>query len=247
MEKNLTVGKVYDFINEVSPFELQEKWDNSGIIVGNKSNKVNKVYLSLDLDLNIVEDFEENSLVVTHHPLIFSALKTINFDSYSTMILKRLIEKNISLISVHTNFDKTHLNNYFTKEILGLEVQSTYEFINYVDIKETKFDDVYNEVLEKLNIKSTNKVKCHDTIKKIAIVTGSGTSLIPEIDADCFLTGDIGYHHAMEAKARGISLIDIKHYDSEKCFNLIMNDLISEKLSSFGVDTILKDSMNPFD
>ena len=51
-------------------------------------------------------------------------------------------------------------------------------------------------------------------IKKIAIVTGSGMSLIDEIKADCFLTGDIKYHEAMEAKARGLSLIDIRHYES---------------------------------
>ena len=50
-------------------------------------------------------------------------------------------------------------------------------------------------------------------LKSVALTTGSGMSLLPNIKADCFLTGDIKYHEAMEAKARGISLIDIGHYE----------------------------------
>ena len=58
-------------------------------------------------------------------------------------------------------------------------------------------------------------------MKNVAIVTGSGMSLIGDVKADCFLTGDIKYHDAMEAKARGISLIDIRHYESERYFSYL--------------------------
>ena len=55
-------------------------------------------------------------------------------------------------------------------------------------------------------------------------------SLIDEIKADCFLTGDIKYHDAMEAKARGLSLIDIRHYESERYFNTLLEGLLSKYL-----------------
>ena len=46
----MKIKDLYSFLDELSPFLLQEKWDNSGLIVGNMEDKFNKVYISLDLD-----------------------------------------------------------------------------------------------------------------------------------------------------------------------------------------------------
>ena len=54
--------------------------------------------------------------------------------------------------------------------------------------------------------------------------------LIDEVKADCFITGDIKYHDAMEAKARNLSLIDIRHYESENYFNILLEELLKEYL-----------------
>ena len=106
----MKLQEIYDVLNEISPFELQEKWDNSGILVGSFEDEIENVYISMDLDLELAKDLKPNSLIITHHPLIFSGIKRVNFDTYSTKILKELIKKDISLISMHTNIDKTHLN-----------------------------------------------------------------------------------------------------------------------------------------
>ena len=55
-------------------------------------------------------------------------------------------------------------------------------------------------------------------------------SLLPFIKTDCFLTGDIKYHEAMEAKALGISLIDIGHFESEIHFCTLLESLIKNHL-----------------
>ena len=55
-------------------------------------------------------------------------------------------------------------------------------------------------------------------------------SLLPYIKADLFLTGDIKYHEAMEAKALGISLIDIGHFESEIFFSEILYKLLENYL-----------------
>lgn len=242
----MIVKDLYNFLDELSPFSLQEKWDNSGLIVGNIKDEFQEIYISLDLDENMLKDIEENSLIITHHPLIFSPLKTVNFDSYSTKILQILIKKNIKLISMHTNIDKTHLNKYVGSQILGFDIECRDDFICYANV-DMSFDALKQLVKEKLNLQFTKTVKCTQNIKKIALTTGAGMSLISQIKADCFLTGDIKYHDAMEAKSRNINLIDIGHYESEQHFSPLLMGLIQNYLLKNEIKATITSSQNPFD
>ena len=241
----MKIQNIYNFLNKLSPFSYQEKWDNAGLIVGSFDDEIEKIYISIDLDEELIDEVENNSLIITHHPLIFSGLKRVNYDSYSTKLLQKLIKKDISLISMHTNIDKTHLNKYVVSEILGFKIENTDEFISYANVN-MNFNDLVKHVSDKLNLKTTKAVKCNDFIKNVAIVTGSGMSLIGEVKADCFLTGDIKYHDAMEAKARGISLIDIRHYESERYFSSLLEGLLSEYLKKNKLTAIITASKNPF-
>ena len=242
----MKLQEIYDVLNKISPFELQEKWDNSGILVGSPDDEIKDVYISMDLDLELVESLEPNSLVITHHPLIFSGIKRVNFDTYSTKILKELIKKDICLISMHTNIDKTHLNKYVIEKVLGFEIKNSLEFISTCEVN-MNFDELVKHVSNKLNLKTLKAVKCKKFIKDVAIVTGSAMSLLDEVKADCFLTGDIKYHDAMEAKARNISLIDIRHYESETYFNSLIEGLLSEHLKKNKLKAIITASKNPFE
>ena len=226
---------IYDILNEISPFSLQEEWDNSGLNVGDFKNEIKKVYISLDLDEKVLDKIEENSLIITHHPLIFKSIKKVVPNRFSTKLLFKMIQKNISHIAMHTNFDKTHLNEYFSKRVLGFNGISE-DFIFYADI-DMDFDELVNYVKRKMNLDYLKVVKAKDRIKKVAITTGAGMSLLDLVKADCFLTGDIKYHEAMDSKIRGISLIDITHYHSEKyfvdaLFEVLSLDIEVEKINS---------------
>ena len=226
---------IYDILNEISPFSLQEEWDNSGLNVGDFKNEIKKVYISLDLDEKVLDKIEEDSLIITHHPLIFKSIKKVVPNRFSTKLLFKMIQKNISHIAMHTNFDKTHLNEYFSKRVLGFNGISE-DFIFYADI-DMDFDELVNYVKRKMNLDYLKVVKAKDRIKKVAITTGAGMSLLDLVKADCFLTGDIKYHEAMDSKIRGISLIDITHYHSEKyfvdaLFEVLSLDIEVEKINS---------------
>ena len=242
----MKLQEIYNVLNEISPFELQEKWDNSGLLVGSFEDEIEKIYISMDLDLELAKEMEPNSLVITHHPLIFSGIKRVNFDTYATKILKELIKKDISLISMHTNIDKTHLNKYVVEKVLGFEIKNSLEFISTCEVN-MSFNELVKHVSKKLNLKTLKAVNCKNFIKDVAIITGSGMSLIDEIKADCFLTGDIKYHDAMEAKARGLSLIDIRHYESERYFNTLLEGVLSEYLKKNKLKAIITASQNPFE
>lgn len=241
----MKIKEIYNYLDSISPFELQEKWDNSGLLIGSFEDEINEVYISIDLDEENIDAMAENSLVITHHPLIFKALRTINYDSYSSKLVKKLIQKNIALISMHTNIDKTHLNKYVAREILGLKIIDSEEFICYANVNDS-FDNFAKKISKSLGLEYLKYVKCNDEVKKVALVTGAGMSLINEVKADCFLTGDIKYHDAMEAKARGISLIDIRHYESEKYFSPLLEELLSEYLKKNQLKAIIIASKNPF-
>jgi len=241
----MKIRDIYNYLDSVSPFDLQEKWDNSGLIVGNMDDKFKEVYISLDLDLEMLKKVKKRSLIITHHPLIFSPLKTINNDSYSTKILKKLIKKDIALISMHTNIDKTHLNNYVGCDILGLDFNKDDDFILTADIN-LSFKSFTKLLKEKLNLKTLKVVNKKKKIKSVSLTTGAGMSLLPYIKTDCFLTGDIKYHEAMEAKARDICLIDIGHYESEIHFMALLEMLIEKYLKTNGKKAIMLKSHNPF-
>ena len=242
----MKIEDIYNYLNELSPFELQEKWDNSGLLVGNFEDEFENLYLSMDLDLDLVKNLKSNSLVINHHPLIFSGLKRLNYDTYSSKILKELIKKDISLISMHTNIDKTHLNRFVVEKILDFKIENQNEFIATCNI-DMSFSELLKHLSKKLNLKNIKFVKTKDYIKTLAICTGSAMSLIDEVQADCFITGDIKYHDAMEAKARGLSLIDIRHYESERYFNSLLEGLLSEYLKKNKLKAIIAASKNPFE
>ncbi len=237
----MLVKDIYAKLNELSPFDLQETWDNSGLQVGMMSQKINKIVLSIDIDEELLDALEEHTLLITHHPLIFSGLKALDFDRYPAKLLQKMVQKNIANIAMHTNFDITHLNDYVTKEVLGYGLIKKEGFVNYIEVNQN-FDDFAKHIQTKLSLKVTKSVQCHDFVKTAAITTGSGGSLIGSIDAECFLTGDIKYHDAMAAKTLNLSLIEIGHFESEHYFS----EILQKHLKILGLEAIIASSKNPF-
>jgi len=242
----MLIKDIYNYLDELSPFNTQEKWDNSGLIIGTFNDEFDEIYISLDLDEDVLNKINNNTLVITHHPLIFSGIKTMNDDTYSSKLLKLMIKKDLKLISLHTNIDKSHLNKYVMQEVLGFEISNEDEFLLSAKLN-MKFKEFKELVKDKLNLDFNKSVQCHDTIKNFSLCTGSGMSLIDEVKTDCFLTGDIKYHDAMEAKIKNISLIDIGHWESEIYFTPMLKALLDTYVKINKINVIMGKNKNPFD
>jgi dinuclear metal center YbgI/SA1388 family protein len=70
----------------------------------------------------------------------------------------------------------------------------------------------------------------HKEIRKVAICSGSGASLLHSAHrsgADVLVTGDVKYHDARDAEDLGIALIDAGHFHTE----IIMVSAVSERLN----------------
>lgn len=228
-------------LDALSPLELQEDWDNSGLLVGHPDREVETALVSLDIDPELIDAAPENSVIIAHHPLIFGKMNRLDFSTYPAILLEKMVKKNISHIAMHTNFDRTHLNRYVTQEVLGFEHAECEGFYCRAAIEGT-FDEVLNWVCERLELTTPKTVRCHDRIRSMAVTTGSGASLMDGVEADLFLTGDIKYHDAMKARTLGLSMIDISHYESERHFAPLMAGL----LKNLPIQAIIADSKNPF-
>ena len=237
----MSVEDIYRVLDEISPFELQESWDNSGLLVGDWKQEVERVVLSIDLDEELLENLEENTLVITHHPIIFGGLKQLQFNQYPAKLLQTMLKKNISNIAMHTNFDQTHLNSYVATQVLGYEINEKDGFVAYIDLDED-FDSFAKNIASKFGLVHIKCIKNHERVSRVALTTGSGASLMKTIKADCFLTGDIKYHDAMEAKTIGLSMIDIGHFESERYFG----EVLAKDLENLGLSVIISSSKNPF-
>jgi len=237
----MKLQEVYDFLDSVSPFELQEKWDNSGLIVGDMRRDVSQIVVALDIDEEMIESTKEDTLFVVHHPLIFGKMTQLDFSKYPSNLLEKMILKKQSLIALHTNFDQTHLNRYVFEKILGFKLESQNPFVCTTKGK-WNYKELLTLLKEKLNLPTLKVIGKKETITSIALTTGAGASLMDEVEADCFLTGDIKYHDAMKAMSEDLMMVDIGHYESEKFFA----EIILDELKVLPLLAIISNSKNPF-
>lgn len=238
----MLIKDIYQKLNTLSPFELQEKWDNSGLLVGDMNREFEQIALGLDLDKESLESAKENTLFIVHHPLIFSGLKELDFSVYPANLLEIMVKKNLSLIAMHTNFDKTHLNAYVFEKILGFKKEFQNDFVCRTTGSWSK-DALLALLKEKLGLETLRVVSPKQQISSIALTTGAGASLMDEVSADCFLTGDIKYHDAMKAMSQNLMMVDIGHYESEQFFA----EILKVELENLGLLGIIAQSKNPFE
>ncbi|GAA7197456.1 GTP cyclohydrolase I [Helicobacter pylori] len=236
------VKEVLGVLNRLSPFEFQELWDNSGLNVGSENHEFSEIVACLEITLKIALNAPQNALIITHHPLIFKPLKTLNDEAYPGNILKILIQKNISVISMHTNFDKTHLNKHFASALLGFDNLKEKGLMLVKENANIEFDALVKKIKYSLGVESLACVKSSPIVKDLAFVCGSGASMFYSLKVQsCLVTGDVKYHDAMIAQSLGISLIDATHYYSERGFALIM----AEILHSFNYLVTIENFKNP--
>lgn len=237
----MKIAEIYQILDEIAPFEAQESWDNSGLLLGKMDDEFDKIYASIDLDSNLIQKIEKNSLIITHHPLIFKGLKSLNPSIYPSNLIYEIIKKDIKLISMHTNFDKFVLNKFVASEILGYEITEIRDFLAFFEVNKS-FDEFAKEIKQKLKISNLRAVKAGEFIKTATLCTGSGADLLGSFKSDCFLTGDIKYHSALESLENKISLIDINHFESEAYFG----QSLAKNLQKYNLNIIITNSINPF-
>ena len=103
----VTMKDIAGAIERHAPVSLQESWDNCGLQVGSMSGTVCRVLTALDVTAEVVAEAIEKRVqcIVSHHPMIFKGLKSINLGTMQGKMIGDLLQHGIHVYSAHTNLD----------------------------------------------------------------------------------------------------------------------------------------------
>jgi len=107
----------------IAPLSLQEDYDNSGLLIGNKNKAIEKALIALDITEETLSEAIENQcgLIISHHPLIFKGIKKLTGKNMVERIVIRAIQNDIAIYAIHTNLDNVQQGvNAMLGDKLGL-------------------------------------------------------------------------------------------------------------------------------
>lgn len=234
------------------PKHLALEWDNVGLLVGRVEKEVKKIYVALDATDEVIDAAIEAKadMLVTHHPLIFSPLKTITDEHFIGGRVVKLLQHDISYYAMHTNYDVNGMAE-LSGAILGLQETETLDVTDKESLKGigtvgklTSIMSLYEcceLVKEKFRLESVKVFGDLDVlVQKVAICPGTGkgmTELALEKKADVLVTGDISHHEGIDAVAQGLVIIDAGHYGLEYIFVEDVRNYLRENLEDVVVET----------
>lgn len=121
----MTCKEVIKYLEDWAPKEIAWQNDNVGVQVGNTNRKVTNILLSLELTADVANQaIKKNcNLIITHHPLIFHPIKKLDLNKDpNAQLIEKLIKKEITVYSAHTNLDFTkHGVSFQLAKKLGLK------------------------------------------------------------------------------------------------------------------------------
>jgi len=220
-------------IEKIAPPALAADWDNSGLQVGEMSAKVGKVLVALDPLPDVMDEADRMGagLVVTHHPLFFRDVKSLDLANGLGATVGKAVRYSITIYSAHTSFDRVPKGiSGALADAIGLQKHSVleqaegwpkgYGFGRIGRLaKKTTVGEFSRMLKNTFGLKGVRLVgDPKRAVKTIALCGGSGSDLIPaavRAGADVFVTGDLKYHDALGALESGMPVIDIGHFASE--------------------------------
>ena len=103
----MQLNQITTYLETIAPPAYQESYDNTGIIVGDLNQEVNKVLLCFDSTEEVIDEAirEKCELVIAHHPIVFTGLKKFTGKNYVERTVIKAIKNDIAIYCMHTNLD----------------------------------------------------------------------------------------------------------------------------------------------
>jgi len=256
-----TVKQIIDIVDQIAPFALAESWDNSGLQVGDPEWPVSKVLIALDVTEQALVQAEKSGcdMLITHHPLIMSPEKQIDFSKMPGSAILISARSRIAVISAHTNLDKASggLNDYLAEK---LDVSCTDVFLADAVKRETSdpiqglgrlgrlsermtLEQLACRIKEKLGMSRVRVIgNPENFVSTAALCSGSGGSLTAQFlgsGMDVYITGDLKYHEAREIEFHGKSAVDVGHFSSESIAVTLLKNRLRQMFDAEKLEIII--------
>ena len=165
----MTVKDVIDFLNDYAPLEYAEDFDNAGLIVGDKNNKVSGILICHDSIPEVIDEAINlgYNLIISFHPILFKGIKKLTPNNYVNRSIIKAVKNDISIFSTHTALD----NSKF-----GVNMQ----LCKKIGISETKILFPKKDTIKKLTtfIPSESAHKLKDEIFKVKLCFVASSILV---------------------------------------------------------------------
>lgn len=251
-----TVSDIIDVLDRIAPQALAEEWDNVGLQVGDPRRPVKNIWVALDPTYQVVNAACQQNvdLLITHHPLIFKPLQSLDFRTPEGSIIDLAVRHRLVIFAAHSNLDSAQggINDVLAGRI-GLDdlrplarakepqliAPDQGTGIGRVGRLESALDlkSLAQMIKKKLKLRHLRLSGDPDLpVKKVAVCSGSGASLLADFfasGAQVFVSGDLRYHDARDVEAANLGLIDIGHFASE---HLIV-DVLAQRLTGLFADS----------
>ncbi len=217
-------------LERLAPLKLQDEWDNSGLQVGFPDAEISRVLVCLDITEAVVEEAvaKKCNLIVSHHPLLFKALRQVSDATYQQRCVVRALASGVSIYSAHTSLDNAPGGvNHKIASMLGLQGLRWLSPLEGEDAGSGLVGELPQPERDAdffARVKRTFGVQClrHSApdgrmVRRVALCGGAGAFLLRDAiraGADCFLSGEFHYHDYFENA--GMLLAELGHYQSEQ-------------------------------
>jgi len=235
----MNAKQLYQKFEERIPSDLRESWDNDGVMcLPDGSSEIVRALVALDVTKEIVDYAIERGfdLIVSHHPLVFKPLSSIDEENHIARKLIKLICSGITVFSFHTRADKLvgGVNDRLA-DILGMYDAEPFGDgdlgrIGTID-EPMEIQDFAYRVKQLIGADAVRYADGFSDVHKVAVVGGDGKGYVKaaiDAGADTFLSGRIGYNVMEEATEMGINLIEAGHFYTEAHISEFFRDLINE-------------------
>lgn len=253
----IRLSKIMEELEAVAPSSLKCPWDNVGLLVGDENQKIERVFVCLDITSENVRAAAEfgADLIISHHPLILEPLKSVTEGNITTGIVRSLIQNNISAFCMHTSFDMADggMNDLLAQK-LGLESVRKFTPDEAIDENGKPLDGIGRVgILERPM--SMSDFICHtrdalgsvalkycgnlsELIQTVALCSGSGGSELYAAfnsGADVYVTADLKHDHGRIARELGLNIIDAGHFETENIICEFLRDFLFHRFPELEV------------
>lgn len=206
-------------LNELLKIQDFEDPSNNGLQVG-REKQIKKVGLAVDATIETFQKAKQKNcdLLITHHGISWNDnLSTITGSNYER--IKFLVENDLALAAYHLPLDAhdEYGNNIKLANLLSLNKVTSKSLLVSGEILQVSFKELQEKLNTLLNTKCTGYNYGTSQIRKVSIVTGSGSSFLEDSTkhSDCLITGDERYGTKSLAKELSANIIFAGHYQTE--------------------------------
>ena len=244
-----------NFQDDFDKLNFQDDFDNSGLQAGFPSAEVGKVLVCLDVTEAVVQEAASLGcgLIVSHHPLLFHALKQVSDATYQQRCAVAAIRAGIAIYSAHTSLDNAPGGvNHRIASLIGLtglrwlsprpDGLSGSGLVGELP-SPVSAADFFAALKEKFGVSCLMHSPADGrSVSRVALCGGAGAFLLPDAiaaGADCFVCGEFHYHDYFENKA--MLLAELGHYQSEQFTMDLLAELIG---AAFPELEVIRTSIN---